>query len=754
MRLLCLALLVAAPLAASAQGFIENRGQWDAEVLFLAQTPGYAVWITRDGFVADLRATETPRNPTIGTRVHRHGHVVRVRAGGDRLGAVAEALDKQPGRRHYFLGATPVTDVRTYGRVRVPTRDGAIRYTVTPRGLRATVEGGTALRTEGARLGAIVDGIVLLEGSMPLAEIVFETTDGLREADVVGTALVPGRPWTEPGVQGLISGDGPILWSTFLGDTGSDFADEIAVDAEGRVVIAGFTSSVDFPTTPGAYDETYNLQSDAFVARFTPDGSALDYATVLGGNRTDIGYGVATNAAGQVVVVGETISADFPRTAGVAASTESTAFAARFSPDGAALEYAILLGGGEQDQALAAILAGDGTAIIAGTTLSSDFPVTPGAYDPNYSGAGDAFIVGLNDRDIQFSTFLGGFDTETADALSFTTDRRVVIVGTTRSVDFPVRPDVFQGTLGGGIDGYVAWLSTDGTALDQATFLGGAATEVVWSVASDGSGNVVVGGETFSADFPTTPGAVDTTYNDAGDGFVARLSADATAMEFGAFLGGADVDVVHGVAFDDENRIVAAGATRSADFPAPMGTFSGFDDAFVIRIAPEAFYFDGGTFLGASDVDEARDLAIAPDGRILVAGATRSANFPTTPDAFDRTHGGSSDVFVTALSLPVLVSAEVDALSTVTISAPVPNPARGSARLGLVLEAPAHVGLTVFDALGRRVATAPGASQPSGRHDLEIPLTGLTPGVYTVRVAWRTSSGEEQVAVRRLVVAR
>lgn len=757
MRLLVF-LLVAAPLVASAQ-FVENRGQWPEEVRFLAQTPDHAVWITRDGFTADLRSYEAPpvRDVAEAARatVRRRGFVVNVRVAGAM--DEAEPRDALPGRRHYVVGEEAVTGVRAYREVRVPTETGAIRYSLSPRGLRATVEGEAALTVEGAPLADVAGGLVRVraDGLRPLAEVVYEGAGSLREAAVQGGLLVPGGPWAEPPAPARDAGDDPVIWSTYLGDTGSDFADEVAVDPQGRVVVAGFTSSVDFPTTPGAYDETYNFQSDAFVARFTADGSALDYATVLGGGSLDIGYGVATNAAGQVVVVGETISPDFPRTAGVQPSDESTAFAARLSPDGSALEYSLLVGGDGPDQPRAVVLDDGGNAIIAGSTFSTNLATTNLAYDRSYNGSGDAFVVGIGDGEIAFSTYLGGFDNDTADALAFTTDRRVVVAGGTLSIDFPTTPGAFSTTHAGIRDAFVAWLSTDGTTLDQSTFLGGFAQEVVWAVDADEEGRVVIGGETRSTNLPTTDGSVSTAYEGGqADGFVAQLSPDASSLDYGAFLGGNDLDVVHGVAFDPDGRIVATGATRSADFPAPMGAFAAFDDAFAVRVAPEGFYFDGGTFLSGADVDEARDLAVAPDGRLLVAGATRSTDYPATPGAFDLTQGGSSDVFVTALSLPVLVSREEAPVVGVEISAPAPNPASTSARLALSLEAPALVRVDVLDALGRLVVSLPERALAAGPHEVEFPLRGLAPGVYAVRASLNTASGEEAAVSRRLVVAR
>ncbi|MEM1056540.1 MAG: hypothetical protein AAGI52_13540 [Bacteroidota bacterium] len=762
-RALCLALLIVA-LPAAAQGFIENRGQWNPEVLYLAQTPEHAVWITHDGFVADLRTYEAPSVREVAeasaATVHRRGHVVRVRAEGAHLGTAVETVGVLPGQRHYFVGEEPVTGVRAVREVRIADEaGGAVRYSLTARGLRATVEGERALTVEGAEVVGGASGSVEVlgrEGRQRLAEVVFEGPDGLREAGVLGDRLVPGRPWVESSEPARQTSDEPVLWSTFLGDTGSDFADELKVDAEGRAVVAGFTSSVEFPTTPGAYDETYNFQSDAFVARFTADGSALDYATVIGGVDIDIGYGLGTNAVGQVVVVGETLSPDFPRTAGVEASEESTVFVARLSADGSALDYSHLIGGANQDQPLAALLGDNGRAYVAGTTSSADFPITERAYDPTFGGGTDAFVLSLNEGTVFFSTFLGGFNVDRADALAFDADGRLVIGGITRSLDFPVTNGAYDPSPPNGFsDAYVAILSSDGTSLDAATFLGGSNPEVVWSVASGPDGRVAVGGGTVSGDFPTTLDADDRSYNlGSGDGFVSVLSEDLSSLLYSTYLGGSDVDEVRGVAFDPAGQILASGATRSADFPAAMGEFSGFDDAFVVRVAPVGFYLDGGMFLSGASVDESFGLGVSPDGRILVGGATRSDDFPTTDGAFDETFGGSSDVFVTAVTLPVLVSREGDPLVGLEVASLFPNPSRESTHLALALPEAGWVAVDIVDALGRRVASVPEGPQAAGEHEVALRLGKLAPGAYSVRARVRLASGRETTVTRRLIVAR
>ena len=257
--------------------------------------------------------------------------------------------------------------------------------------------------------------------------------------------------------------------STFLGGpggrSGEDRATALKVDGQGTVVVAGETGSTDFPTTAGAYDATYNGHRDAFVAKLSSDLGTLQAATFLGGSDDDSATALAIDGQGNVVVAGETKSTDFPTTAGAYDATYNggvyDAFVAKLSSDLGTLQAATFLGGSDNDSATALAIDGQGTVVVAGWTESSDFPTTAGAYDATLDGFSDAFV---------------------------------------------------------------AKLSSDLTTLQAATFLGGSDDDSATALAIDGQGTVVVAGETYSSDFPTTAGAYDATLDGFRDAFVARLS--------------------------------------------------------------------------------------------------------------------------------------------------------------------------------------------------------------------------------------
>src|SRR5881628_2830634 len=164
------------------------------------------------------------------------------------------------------------------------------------------------------------------------------------------------------------------------------------------------------------------------------------------------------------------------------------------------------------------------------------------------------------------------------------------------------------------------------------------------AVDRDGSNNVYVLGSTRSADFPTTPGAFNTTISGAFDIFVTKVNATGSTLLYSTFLGGLDMDGASGLAIDFAGNAIIAGGTASANFPTTPGSFStvmnGSSDAFVTKINPSGSTLVFSTFLGGSQSESVSDIVVDAQGNIYAAGGTGSADFPVTPGAFDTTFNG------------------------------------------------------------------------------------------------------------------
>lgn len=178
---------------------------------------------------------------------------------------------------------------------------------------------------------------------------------------------------------------------------------------------------------------------------------------------------------------------------------------------GTALEYATLLGGSEREGGFALALGVDGALYVAGPTYSPDFPTTRGAFAVDYQGAGDAFVakLDLHRSALVYATYLGGSDYDYASAIATDSDGAVYLTGRTWSSDFPTTYGAFDRTLGGQSDAFIARLAADGTDLEYATFLGGSGYDYAAGIATDAERAVYVTGLTGSPDFPTTRGAFD-----------------------------------------------------------------------------------------------------------------------------------------------------------------------------------------------------------------------------------------------------
>ena len=366
------------------------------------------------------------------------------------------------------------------------------------------------------------------------------------------------------------STDGRTLrFSTFLGGRYRDIASGIAVDSIGRTIVTGATKSFDFPTTPGAFDRSFNGTEDVFVVRLNAEGSALDYGTFLGGSGEETSGHLVLDRNGRATVTGSTVSGDFPTTPGAFDQTHNgnrDTFVARLNSAGSALDYATFLGGSEGDLGRGLAIDGADRAILTGTTNSSNFPTTLGAYDRSFNGYVDIWIVRLNAEGsaLDYSTLLGGSDADTSYAVTSGNSGHAYVTGYTHSFDFPTTPGAFD-TGPTGYDAYVVRLSAAGNALDYSTFVGSAGYGL--SIISDASGRATLLGYTDSASFPTTPGAFDRTYNGGRDAFVARLNHSGSILIYGTYLGGEGFEDGGAIALDSTGRANVAGYTESSGIP-------------------------------------------------------------------------------------------------------------------------------------------------------------------------------------------
>lgn len=281
-----------------------------------------------------------------------------------------------------------------------------------------------------------------------------------------------------------------LIYGTYLGGISKEYSFSIAVDMEGAAYITGLTWSTDFPVTPGAVDPVHSGWQDNFVAKLSPDGSTLVYATFLGRSlesayMAELTNTVVVDSAGYAYVAGRTDSSDFPVTSGAYQTVykgREDGYVAKLSPSGSALIYATYLGDIDWDIINSIALGSNGEVLVTGITYSANFPTTPGVVQENHAGLSDVFVARLNaaGSDLVFSTFLGGegWDARySGGGIAVDASGAVYITGGTESQNFPTTAGAFQTQLPGYYSAFVTKISSDATSLLFSTFLGGSIVE-------------------------------------------------------------------------------------------------------------------------------------------------------------------------------------------------------------------------------------------------------------------------------------
>jgi hypothetical protein len=648
--------------------FVPNRGQTDKRVRFYTQAANHAFYFTQDKAVLSF---------TKGKR----GVALQLTPLGANAGATLEASDRGPGKVNYLVGAERHTNIPTYGEVAYRDlwpgvdlvfrgRGGVLKYELHLRPgadpSRIGLAYGGAKRLSIGKAGNLLIQTPLgtLRDSRPRS---YQRVDGKRVpvgsryalkkggsayGFELGASYDPRRPLViDPG----------LAYSTYLGGTGSDFGHGIGVDGSGNAYVTGDTGSSDFPTSPGAFDTSFNGGAgDVFVTKLNPAGSGLAYSTYLGGTDIENGWGIAVDGSGSAYLTGKTNSSDFPTTSEAFDTTfnpvnAQDAFVTKLDASGA-LAYSTYLGESAGDIGFAIAVDGSGSAYVTGVTQGEDFPVT--GLDTTINSA-DAFVTKFSPdgSSLVYSTFLGESAVDTGWGIALDASGNAYVTGQTESEDFPVTLGAFDTSLGGIDDLFVTKLNAAGSALAYSTYLGGAGQEFEFAgIAVDGSGNAHVTSRTESTDFPTTLGAFDTSLDGTSDAIVTKLNATGSTLAYSTYLGGDGDDWGRGIALDTAGNAYVTGTANSSDFPTSVGAFdtTGINDAFVTKLNAAGSALSYSTYLGGPSCpfESGYGIDLHASGSVFVTGVTCPSDFPTTAGAFDTSHNGLTDAFVTKLDTP------------------------------------------------------------------------------------------------------
>jgi hypothetical protein len=418
--------------------------------------------------------------------------------------------------------------------------------------------------------------------------------------------------------------DGRLVYSSYLGGSGTDAAHGVAVDRRGNAYVTGRTESTDFPQRNalqrrvrgrGCQGEPCH---DAFVTKLGRRGG-LVYSTYLGGSGNEEAWDIAVDRAGRAHVIGNTDSTNFPTRRAVQGDNRSRPcagdvpcpfdlFITKLRPNGRRIAYSTYLGGRKSELASGIAIDRAGSAYVTGNTDSTDFPVRRAMQravrgrlcgPPPNVPCEDAFVAKLapRGRSLRWSTYLGGAKPERGTAIAVDRRGRAYVSGTTQSTDFPTARPV-QAAIGNSScsaeappkeacdDGFVTALSRNGRRLRFSTYLGGNAEDQALAIGVDPTGSVYTAGSTDSRTFPTA-NPLQGSLAAGIDGFVTKLNPGGRSIAYSTYLGGAESERVNSLAIAPTGGIIATGRTDSPDFPvaaAQQGTLAGDIDAFVTRL--------------------------------------------------------------------------------------------------------------------------------------------------------------------------
>jgi hypothetical protein len=646
--------------------FEKNQGQADPRAKYIARAGELNLFMTDDQPLV-VFAAGSSRPSAVSLQLIGSGRT--------------PAVGSKPlsGTTNYFIGHDParwLTNVPTYSEVAYfDVYDGIdwvfhgnssqsqLEYDfivapgADPHNISLRISGADSIDlTDGRQLAIEVSGRRMLMNNLSM----FQSIDGeqkqvaghyvMKGPDVIGFEIDNRYDSTRP----LII-DPVLAYATYIGGISEDRGVAVAIDHHGNAYLTGSTASLNFPTQDPQQPASGG-GFDAFIAKFTADGSALEYSTYFGGSGPDRGFGIAVDENGSAYACGQTGSANMPTFNALQPTYGggvSDAFVIKLDPTGAQLLFSTFLGGSSDERALDCRLDASRALYIAGTTGSADFP-TAAAVQPTFGGIRDAFLAKMDSAGstLLFSTYLGGSGAENICALAVDLAGRAAIVGKTASLNFPVANAV-QPTFGGGIgDVFVSRFDETGSSFIYSTYLGGSDDDQGFSAAVTRSGEVIAGGNSASTNYPLV-NPLQSTMAGVRDLVITKLDRRGRIV-FSTYLGGAANENAFGLGVDPSGNVYFAGFTASPNFPLSnplQSTIRGPMDAIFGTISARGDALIFSTYFGGSGVDEAGFLAVDPVGNAYISGWTSSADFPATPGAFQTSFAGPLfDAFLVKLA--------------------------------------------------------------------------------------------------------
>lgn len=673
------------------RGFVQNQGQWENRVLWVAANNSSQVAINSQGIDFDFYQT-VQQNVSGKTITSRQGQNVRMSLEGSSFSGLAVYGEGEPvSRFSYFKGnneskwvaglevynSLMIQDVYPGVSMRLLLDDGNARYDfiVAPGAAPSAI----SLKFEGANYVHVENGVVELHTIFGVVK-----NGNLRAYQEISGKRIPvACDFRRQGDRISFSvGEynrsipliiDPTVYATYLGTSGSDeITDMIRDVVGGDILVVGNTDSPNFPTTTGVYQKDFAGLSDIFVARFNEQLTTLKSATFVGGGGSDKAVALATDPNGNLYFTGETSSSDFPIKSNWRPNALGSvdAFAAKLSPIGDKLLYSTYIGGSGDDRGLCIAVDNSGKAAIGGETTSANFSTAEPLLGVRQALV-DGFILKLNidGSGADFATYWGGNGDDRVNAVAIDGNGSTVYFAGECSETMnnaliypyvagggPPNPNPYDRTHNGLTDAFVARVSTNGRfqnmSIHFGTYLGGNREDRIKKIVVLSNGDIVVGGES-KGNMPTS----FANHKGDWDVFLAKFSSNGRNLLAGSYLGGSAAESLGGFFLSQSTgSLWVCGATSSTNFPAnpsyrPEQTKLGGGgfDGFLARVDPASFGETYATYIGGVDYDECKGVACTDRGDPYIAGSTKSMGgfLPTFYDSYARTNaGGQRDGFL------------------------------------------------------------------------------------------------------------
>jgi hypothetical protein len=798
--------------------FIQNKGQWDPEVKYLALIAGMNAWITNSGVVYDyykinknyeksktLKMNSFQKMDFENKNTTIQGHVVKMQLVNFESNITGVGNNPREGYYNYFIGNdqskwtsyVPLYDnVELQGvykniDVKYYYDNGILRYDYKAKpgadismikfkfdgqdGLRINSNGEIVLNTS---IGDITNGKIFayqMEGeNQKEVECKFEQKEdgsiGLRAENYDATKEL------------IID---PLVYSTFIGGSNQDGGSSIAVDAIGDAYITGWTFSPNFPVTNGAYQDTMYEIQDVFITKLNSTGSSLIYSTFIGGRGGNSGTSIEVDSIGDTYITGATNSPEYPSTGSAYQKTlkgTQNAFITKINSTGSALIYSTYIGGDSYDTGNSIVFDSQGNAYITGQTGSTNYPTTSSAFQTKYGGGGtpyyyadgyeyygDAFITKLNaaGSNLVYSTFIGGDSTDAGNSIDIDANGNAYITGSTSSHNFPITIGAFQSKLGDSAseNAFVTKINSSGSALIYSTFIGGNYRDEGTAIKVDLDGDAYITGEALSSNYPSTNGAYQTTRNGIQNVVVTKLNSTGSALKYSTFIGGSGFAGGFSIALDAiGNAYITGTVIYSSDYPVTNGAYQSImadtssADIFVTKLDSTGSALIYSTLIGGNDWDVGNSIVIDAGENVYITGFTQSSNYPATNGVYQTTLNGTRNAYVTKLNLSSTTF--VQSKSSVVpnkfeLYQNYPNPFNPSTIINYALPFSSNVKIEVYNILGERVRELLNGQKSAGYYSINLNTAGLSSGVYLYMIQAKSLDGKsEYINTKKMILLK